>query len=148
MPTLPGVQDLVRWGGALVDELAGLPVTLGHTRSTMARLPHDLETLVRALEETTTALGRALPELSAAIGAMNQRIDNVDRLASALAEELTRTAGTLERILPEVSGAVAAMDGRLERLDRTIADLGQIVFGVIDGIPGVRRVLRRSQTAE
>jgi len=65
-------------------------------------------------------------------------------LASDLAAELTRTAASLEHVLPKVSDAVGAMDGRVKNLDSTISDLGKLVFGLIDVIPGARRVLRRT----
>jgi hypothetical protein len=75
---------------------------------------------------------------------MEQRLEHVDGLASELAAELTRTAANLERALPEVSGAIGTMDGRIRNLDATISDFGKLVFGLIDVIPGARRVLRRN----
>ena len=139
-----GLSQVARWARSIIDEVSGLPETLGVARSALARLPVHLEALVGALQQTTAALDRALPELTRAMAAMNERIDHVDRLASDLAAELTRTAANLERILPEVSGAVGGMDARLKNLDTTISELGKVVFGLIDVIPGARRVLRRT----
>jgi hypothetical protein len=100
---------------------------------------------VTALERTTEALDRAIPELTRAVAVIGERVDNVDRLASDLAGDLKRTAANLERILPEVSGVVGGMDTRLKNLDTTLSDLGKIVFGLIDVIPGARRVFRRPE---
>ena len=144
MDTPFDLSHLSRWGRSIIDEISGLPAALGGARSTLTRLPEHLEALVGALQQTTAALERALPELARALAAVNERMDHVDRLASDLAVELTRTVANLERILPEVSGAVGAIDARLKNLDTTISELGQIVFGLIDAIPGARRMLRRT----
>jgi ABC-type transporter Mla subunit MlaD len=143
MNPLTGLGDVVRWGSRLVDEIAALPETLGAVRSTITDAPDQLRALIQALEQTTAALERALPELTRALATMSERLDHVDGLASDLAADLTRTAASLDRILPEVSGAIGTMDTRVQSLDATISDLGRIVFSVIDAIPGARRVLRR-----
>lgn len=143
MSWFPDLRPLVRFGASVVDELSALPESLVHGRDAVTRLPGQIAALVTALERTTAALDRALPELTRAIASMEDRIDHVDRIASEVAAELTRTAASLERILPEVSNAVGAMDSRVRNLDTTISDLGGMVFTLIDSIPGARRVLRR-----
>jgi hypothetical protein len=40
------------------------------------------------------------------------------------------------------------MDTRLHSLDTTISELRQVIFGLLAGIPGVRRVLRRATPTE
>src|ERR1051326_7624293 len=65
---------LGRWGSAIVEEVAELPATLERLRTTMATLPVQLDVVVRALEQTTGALDRTLPELGRAMTAMNERI--------------------------------------------------------------------------
>ncbi len=147
MPWLPDLGQIARWGASVVDEVGGLPETLADLRGALLGVPQRPELLVRALERTTDALDRALPELTRAIAIMGERVDHVDRLAPDLAVELTRTAASLERILPEVSSAVGGMDSRVRNLDTTISELGKLVFGVIDVIPGARRVLRRSDSS-
>jgi ABC-type transporter Mla subunit MlaD len=128
----------------LFARLGAAPAAVADTADALVRLPGQLAALIKALERTTAALDRALPELTRALGAMEGRLEHVDRLASELAVELTRTAASLERVLPEVSGAIGTMDGRIRNLDATISDLGKLVFAVIDVIPGARRVLRRT----
>jgi hypothetical protein len=49
MVRLSDVAHLGRWGGAFVDEIAGLPATLERTRRTIARLPDQLDAVVRSL---------------------------------------------------------------------------------------------------
>ena len=143
--TWPSLTEVVRWGSSVTAELGALPESIGGARSALVRLPERIEALVTALEKTTAALDRAIPELTRAVAVMGERVDNVDRLAADLALELKRTAANLERILPEVSGVVGAMDTRVKNLDTTISDLGKIVFGLIDAIPGARRMLRRTE---
>jgi len=141
--SLPDTRVWIALGATVLNRLSGAPGAILETGDALARLPGQLTALIAALERTTVVLERALPELTRAIAAMEARIDHVDRLASDLAADVMRTATHLERVLPEVSDAVGAMDGRLRNLDATISDLGRLVFGLIDAIPGARRVLRR-----
>jgi ABC-type transporter Mla subunit MlaD len=140
---LPDTRAWLALGATVVDQFSRVPGAVLDTGDAVARLPRQLTELIAALERTTTVLDRALPELTRALAAVEARVDHVDRLASDLAADVMRTATHLERVLPEVSGAVGAMDGRLKNLDATISDLGRLVFGLIDAIPGARRVLRR-----
>jgi ABC-type transporter Mla subunit MlaD len=137
------VGDITGWGARVADEVGRLPDVLNGVRVALARLPVQVESLVGALEQTTAALERALPELTRAIAAMEERVEHVDRLASDLAGDLARTVAHLERVLPEVTTAIGGMDDRVTNLDTTVSSLGSIVFGLIDAIPGARRVLRR-----
>jgi methyl-accepting chemotaxis protein len=136
--------DITGWGSRIADEVTRLPDVLYGVRAALARLPEQIESLVGALEQTTAALERALPELTRAIAAMEERVEHVDQLASDLAVDLARTVANLERVLPEVTNAIGGMDNRVKNLDTTISSLGSIVFGLIDAIPGARRVLRRT----
>ena len=40
------------------------------------------------------------------------------------------------------------MDTRLHSLDTTISELRQVIFGLLDVVPGVRRILKRSLPGE
>ncbi|MCC6763380.1 MAG: hypothetical protein IT293_01845 [Deltaproteobacteria bacterium] len=137
---LGGIAD---WAWQIVGEIGGLPEALASARATLERLPDQIESLVVALEQTTAALDRTLPELTRAIAAMEERLEHVDHLASELVLDLGRAVAGVERVLPEVTGAIGGMDSRVRNLDTTISGLGQIVFGLIDVIPGARRVLKR-----
>jgi hypothetical protein len=84
-----------------------------------------------------------LPELERSMAIVNTRIEHVEGMASEVVAELERTTTALERILGDVSGVIGGMDGRLQNLDATVAELGRVAVTLIEGIPGVRRVLRR-----
>ena len=144
MAWLPDFGNHARTGTTDDHHHTQHPHTHPHNPAPNHPKPPRLELWVSALERTTAALDRALPEPTRAIAVMGERVDHVDGLATDLAVELTRTAASLERILPEVSNAVGGMDSRVKNLDATISDLGKLVFGLIDVIPGARRVLRRA----
>jgi ABC-type transporter Mla subunit MlaD len=115
---LPSLGAIAGWGRAVAEEIGRLPQTLHDARVLLADIPARLDALVAALDTTTAALERVLPELE-------------------------RTTIALERILGDVSGVIGGMDGRLQNLDTTVAELGRVAVTLIEGIPGVRRVLRR-----
>src|ERR1051326_4994031 len=92
-----------------------------------------------------SAIAEEVAELPATLERMRKAMAE---LPAQLDHELSRTAASLERILPEVSGAVGGMDTRLHSLDTTISELRQVIFGLLAGIPGVRRVLRRATPTE
>jgi hypothetical protein len=139
------LTDVVRWSTSVGGARGAVAAARPGARTAHVRLPERIEALVAALERTTAALDRAIPEVTRAVAVIGERVDHVDGLAAELAAELKRTAANLERILPEVSGVVGGMDSRLKSLDTTISDLGRVVFGLIDVIPGARRVFRRGE---
>ena len=140
---LPSLGGISGWGRAVAEEIGRLPSTLHDARALLADLPVRLDALVDALNTTTAALERVLPELERSMATVSRRIEHVDGMATEVVAELERTTTALERILGDVSGVIGGMDGRLQNLDSTVAELGRVAVTLIEGIPGVRRVLRR-----
>jgi hypothetical protein len=60
---LPSLGGIAGWGRAVAEEIGRLPSTLRDARALLADLPARLDALVDALNTTTAALERVLPEL-------------------------------------------------------------------------------------
>ena len=141
---LAALGRLVPWGDTILDRVTDASSRIERGASALAHVPAQLEVLITALHATAAALDRALPELTRTVAAMNDRLENVDKVATELASELARTSGALDRLLPEVSAGVSGMDDRLRHLDHALSELSHTVIALVDRIPGMRRFLQRS----
>lgn len=64
-----------------------------------------------------------------------------DRIDS-LTEALRQTTDQLGSTLPSVDEGLVRMNESVSRLETTVNEVGEVVFGIVGSIPGVRRAVR------